>query len=495
MPAARPTALPLDLPGQILRRAVGVVALGVLALLGLGLAGMRDDVADELQGAKAAALLIERLSTLNLLDDTQAERAMHQWAASQQMRHLSVRVLDAQGQLVLLAGPVASPAGQDLPDAWASLWVGLQERLFAAEEPFTVAWTLARPQGGAWSVVLSAAPQSERQEALQSLMLASGVLVLMAAALLSLMAWNTRQALAPLSRLLAAIHGLEQAQPGQRHFDVQALPPMPIAELEALAAALRHLDAALALADTERRRLAQQVLGLQEEERAHLARELHDEFGQRLTALRLDTSWLLRQTQAAPELHGVVQQMAQHCAAIQQDIRSVLTQLRPLAEADEACTVATLVTLLQSLVTAWRRSAGAGLTLSLELGLAEQTHEPLPRDLVLMLYRISQEALTNVAKHAQAQAVRLTLQWQPQPGQAALLAWAVQDDGQGEPQVHAALQRGHGLAGIKERLWAWGADLEIGPALPGAQRPGLRLAAAVPVPESRPALSAAPQSR
>lgn len=481
MPAAH-TPLRLDLPGQILRRAAGVVAVGVAALLGLGLLSMRDDVADELDGAKAVAGLVERLSTLSQQEDQQAERALAQWAADGHLRHLSVRVLDASGRLVLQAGPPAPPEATAGPTPWDGLWRDLQARLFKADDPFTVAWALARPQGEPWSVVLSAAPQSEQHEALQSLLQASGVLILMALAMLGLMAWNTRRALAPLSRLLAAIQGLEQAQPGQRHFEVQALPPMPIAELEALAAALRHLDGALAQADAERRRLAQQVLGLQEEERAHLARELHDEFGQRLTALRLDTRWLLRQTVRAPELQAVVQQMDQHCAAIQQDIGSVLAQLRPLAVSDEACTVATLQTLLQSLVTAWRRSAGAGFSLSVEMDLGDHAQEPLPRDLVLMLYRISQEALTNAAKHAQAQTLSLSLQWQQAPGQSARLAWCVQDDGQGEPQPEHALQRGHGLAGLKERLWAWGADLEIGPAHTGSLRPGLRLAAAVPVP-------------
>ncbi|MDZ7813228.1 MAG: histidine kinase [Ideonella sp.] len=481
-PSSSSAPLSLELPAQILRRAVVVVALGVATLLGLGLLGMRDDVAEELEGAKAVAGLVERLSTLNLLDDAQAARALQQWAAESDLRHLNLRVLDAQGSEVLKAGPPADALDGVPPDSAAPGWREWQARLFKAEDPFTVAWVLARPQGEPWSVVLGADPQSEQDEAMRSLLRASGVLILMALTMLALMAWSTRRALAPLSRLLAAIQGLEQAQPGQRRFEVQALPPMPIAELEAVAAALRHLDGALAQADAERRRLAQQVLGLQEEERAHLARELHDEFGQRLTALRLDTRWLLRQTPQAPEVQAVVQQMDQHCAAIQHDISSVLAQLRPLAVSDEACTVATLETLLQSLVTAWRRNAGAGFTLSVALDLGDHAHEPLPRGLVLMIYRISQEALTNAAKHAQAQAVSLSLQWQQEPGQAACLAWLVQDDGRGEPQPEHALQRGHGWAGLKERLWAWGADLEIGPAHPGAARPGLRLAAAVPLP-------------
>jgi two-component system sensor histidine kinase UhpB len=94
--------------------------------------------------------------------------------------------------------------------------------------------------------------------------------------------------------------------------------------------------------------------------------------------------------------------------------------------------------------------------------------------LLLTLYRISQEALTNVARHANArQAVlRLQLRGPAAPGAPLQLAWSVTDDGIGVPAPGAARQRGNGIAGIQERVWAQGGDLRLGPARPGSLAPG-----------------------
>jgi two-component system sensor histidine kinase UhpB len=86
----------------------------------------------------------------------------------------------------------------------------------------------------------------------------------------------------------------------------------------------------------------------------------------------------------------------------------------------------------------------------------------LPRELSRALYRISQEALTNVARHARATraVLQLTLQ---RRADGDLLHWQVSDDGQGLGEPAVALQRGNGLAGIRQRVWALGADLECDP--------------------------------
>ena len=85
---------------------------------------------------------------------------------------------------------------------------------------------------------------------------------------------------------------------------------MPIGELQAIATALRELANALEGAEQQRRVLSQQVLTLQEDERQRIARELHDEFGQRLTALRADAAWLARRIGQDPQAHAVVSAMA-----------------------------------------------------------------------------------------------------------------------------------------------------------------------------------------
>ena len=225
-----------------------------------------------------------------------------------------------------------------------------------------------------------------------------------------------RRALAPLNRLLAAIAGNENHDL-QR---VQALPTMPVRELEAVAASLRHLAGALDAAQARRRLLSQQLLSLQEDERARLARELHDEFGQRLTALRVDAAWLSRRLAGQPETGPVIAGMAKQCQQIQHDICGLLTRLQPFGPPDlalrsadgvalvETHSLARLIELLRSLVAAKSTSAGReGTALHLKWltaqadgqtgpapGTARAEAWRLPQALALSLYRISQESLT-----------------------------------------------------------------------------------------------------
>jgi two-component system sensor histidine kinase UhpB len=244
-------------------------------------------------------------------------------------------------------------------------------------------------------------------------------------------------------------------------------------ELDVIAAALRDLAQALDDASEQRRALSQKVLSLQEDERAHLARELHDEFGQRLTALRLDATWLQRQlalqAQASPSaeaparLAEVVDAMAARCAEVQADIRSLLVRLRPLASAAGESTIAwtEVVDQLQSLVQAWRASAARGaadvdMRLLLQPGPAAPPLE-LRRDTALAVYRLSQEALTNVARHAHASRADIVLGWQDDAS-GRWLIWQARDDGIGITDPAQAQKRGNGLGGMQERVWALGGE-------------------------------------
>lgn len=500
--------LPLDLPRQVMRRA-GLVALLTLllaALLGLQRAGSNID--DEVDAALALAEVVARLGRLAQADDARllAELRAQQDAAP--LRHLALHIHAADGRR-LLGPPAPPPAGAAL--GW---FYALHRELLSAPERRQVSWLLPRPQGEPWTVALAASPESERREALSDL---AGMLLLLLgsiAGLLLVMRWNVTRAFAPLSALLGAIDAIEQRAPDA----VQHLPRMPIRELEVIAAALRRLAADLDRAEAQRRLLSQKVLTLQEDERNFLARELHDEFGQRLTALRVDLSWLGRQLADRPELLTLVQAMAARCGAVQRDIRELLVRLDPLGprgadttEAQDALTLGQLLQLLHSLVQSWQgppEPAGAeppGRTeFRLETGrqpgsaaaaghaatpLALQALQAadeallLPRALALVIYRLSQEALTNAARHAQARHVllRLTLE----PGQA--LCWQVSDDGIGIADPARALQQGNGLGGMQERVWALGGAWHW-----QTTGPGLTLQARLPWPARQPEQDPAP---
>ena len=90
---------------------------------------------------------------------------------------------------------------------------------------------------------------------------------------------------------------------------------------------------------------------------------------------------------------------------------------------------------------------------------------------------MSQEALTNVARHASASQVQLCLRLQPR-GEGSTLDWSVEDDGCGIANLDEACRRGNGLAGLQERAWAFGGELHCGP---GAGGRGLRLSTRLPL--------------
>lgn len=476
-----------------MRRAAAVAAAVLLLALGLGLTRMGGDIDDEIDAAMTLAGLVARLGSLQHIDDRSALESLRALQADRPLRHLSLQVQAADGRLLLGPPP---PAPEPPPLGWL---LALHRQLLATPDGRQVSWTVPRADGGPWTVSLAASHDSERREAMANLLVTLLLLLACVAALLLVMRWNLRRAFAPLGRLLDAIARIE----GQDARAVQALPAMPIRELEAVAAALRHLGAALESAETQRRLLAQQVLTLQEDERARLARELHDEFGQHLTALRVDATWLARRLADQPALGSVADGMSAQCEQVQQDIRALLSRLQPFGPASEVAadagavpaeSLARLTALLRALVASWAsadgRDGAPGCRLVLAWQAPDGRQQPwpegvaaeslrLPRPLLLALYRISQEALTNVARHAQAGEAVLSLCCRgiAAPGQPLRIAWEACDDGIGLADAAATTLRGNGLAGLQDRVWAQGGLLRRSAARPGATRPGLRLEA------------------
>lgn len=209
--------------------------------------------------------------------------------------------------------------------------------------------------------------------------------------------------------------------------------------------------------------LARQLIAVQESERLALARELHDELGQGCAAVRAETA-LIRLCGAADRAATLASAERADRAAQQlyQAVRGMLRRLRP-ANLDELG----LIAALQELCESWEERSGVPCIFH---------HEALPRELGdavdIALYRVTQEALTNVMRHARASAVRVKL------GRSAQgeLQLSVEDDGRGMDL--AAATRGLGLLGATERAAALGGELEVR-ASPGA---GVQLVLRVPMP-------------
>lgn len=493
MPAAQPDptdfrSAPLDLPRLVMRRALWV-AFGALALaVAIGLAGARYDTGQEIAGALRLAQANQLLATLATVDDTTALGRLRELGG---LRHVQLQILGdpRDGTPLLLQSADAPPPG---PLVAALLKLNGQFGSEARQDG--VSWPLQRPGGRTWTVAFTGTPQSEQREAMQNLVALFGLLAGCCALMLVVMQVNVRRAFSPLQPMLRAIALVEQ----QDLRPLQALPAMPIRELDAIAAALRHLAVSLQQAEDARRLLGHKVQTLQEDERQRLARDLHDEFGQRLTALRVDAAWLRRRVADVPELLAVVAGMEAHCERIQKDVRHLLARLQPLDGDSTSApreSLGRLRELLDDLVSGWSGRAAAldgqvaAPSLQMRIGEAATARDAtpqelerlmLPRDVVLAVFRITQEAMTNIARHAVASSAKVEVRIETSGnGETRTLDWQVEDDGRGIADLAAAFQQGNGLAGIKERIWAVGGELDAGPTRETAPR-GLRLHARLP---------------
>jgi signal transduction histidine kinase len=232
------------------------------------------------------------------------------------------------------------------------------------------------------------------------------------------------------------------------------LPPFDLAELSAVRDVFNHLAESLGAALAERNELTRRLIVLQDDERLHLARELHDEFGQSLAAIRA-LALSIRQTAAhdCPELLSECDGIARTATDMTETLRGALFRLRP-PDIDELGLAASL----EGLIAGWNgRLRGQP---RFEIGLSG-SFARLPAAVSANLYRIVQEALTNAAKHAGATRVALRLDMygaETTAGDRAAQEIELAIDDDGEPS-NPAIKPGMGLLGMRERVTALGGRL------------------------------------
>ncbi len=235
-------------------------------------------------------------------------------------------------------------------------------------------------------------------------------------------------------------------------------------ELRRRKVAEARLEAAL----TDNRRLAHQYVRLQEEERKTLARELHDELGQYLNVIKLDAVAIRDgRLQGATSLHERAEAIVANCNHIHRALTSLIRQLRPVGLDELGLGAA-----LEHCIDTWRpRLPDAQLSLELEGEFGD-----LAEAVTLTVYRVVQEALNNIAKHAAAGKVTMRLERAPAgAGAPDLVTVTVVDDGVGVDTTVPT--QGLGLIGMRERVAALAGRLKV-TSSPGR---GFELQAQIPV--------------
>jgi two-component system sensor histidine kinase UhpB len=260
-----------------------------------------------------------------------------------------------------------------------------------------------------------------------------------------------RRAWQPLGRLTRLMQSIDPLKPGRR---------IPVygggSEVVELTASFNRM---LDRIEAERLDYGRRTLAAQEDERRRVARELHDEIGQTLTALMLQLGSSARH--APPDIKEELADATETARATVEALHRILRELRPEA-LDDLGLPSALATLAD------RVMERTGLPVSVEL---DDRLPPLAPEEELVVYRVAQESLTNVVRHSGASRAKLCLS-----SEVDGVSLAVRDDGRGMNGSPV----GNGIRGMQERALLVGATLEIQPAEPH----GLEVRLAIPI-ESR----------
>jgi signal transduction histidine kinase len=418
------------------------IVLVLVALLGVGITVqvrivLQNALVSQLQEQSVSITrdVAARATDLILINDL---FALHQLLVETQTNNPDVQyafIVDEEGEII------AHTFGSGFP-------AGLLEANTVSPEAHHETRVLATDQGGIWDTAVpifdgqaGVARVGLSEESIQatvttltSQMLLTTVMVsAVGIAAATLLTWIVTRPILNLKQAAQAV--------GRGDFS-QYVTPWAGDEIGELAQAFNAMTADLAQADHERKereqlrtRLLEQVITAQEEERKRIARELHDETGQALTSLmvRLQT---MNQQCPVPELKPQMEEVRQLIAQTLDDVHNLAVELRPSVLDDLGLEAA-----LQRYIQDYRRRFRLEIDL-VAVGLDER----LPPAAETTLYRIVQEGLTNIARHAQARTASILLE--RRNGRVRVI---IEDDGQGFALQQVAGSGRLGLYGMRER--------------------------------------------
>jgi two-component system sensor histidine kinase UhpB len=266
-----------------------------------------------------------------------------------------------------------------------------------------------------------------------------GILALSIVLTLCVNLWMLQRRFRPLERLIDRVERIDPAVPVGDSLEE----PEPVAEIDRLSHSFRRL---LDRIEEERRRSGTLVMRAQEEERRRLARDLHDEVNQALTAILLRLEALGQDT--PPEQAAEVAELKRLVNQAMEELLNLARHLRPSALDDHG-----LMPALEAQLKRFSSRTGVEVRLN-----REGDPNELPEDVQTALYRVTQEALANVARHAGATVVEVDVEVAEQ------IELRVRDDGAGFHPGELASDSGGiglGLGGMAERARLVGGELDV----------------------------------
>lgn len=397
---------------------------------------VRQELAAELRAAMAGARQTVSGTFEDLPRSDHSLRDLRQLVhAFDGNRHVRMAVVDRQGQALL----TSRPSGEAPPPAWFGRLVEVEAAAVVLPIPDAPGQGLAP----GLRLVLTPTPQSDARsawnEAFTMLKVITGV-----ALIGGVLIWLAVGAgLRPLVLL-----GKQFAKVGQGDY-AAAVPEAGPPELRLLQRGFNAMTGQLAATMRRNRQLGDQIVRLQEEERAEIARDLHDEIGPRLFAVGLDAALLAQLCEAGKPAEAIrhAQEIQQAVVHMQGQVRDLLGWLRPARLTEFGLAAA-----IKDLVAFWAgRRGDIAFALDLpETALDESTAE--------VAYRVVQEALSNAMRHARPARIAITLAHEA-PDR---LTVRIENDGVPQTAPDASRSGGLGLLGMRERVEAHGGQLAYG---------------------------------
>jgi two-component system, NarL family, sensor histidine kinase UhpB len=255
--------------------------------------------------------------------------------------------------------------------------------------------------------------------------------------------WAIESALKPVNRILVALTNLEEGKLDTR------LPSFELPELASIGDKFNGMAETLEQSIKRNLGLSRQIIGLEEAERKSLARDLHDEIGQSITAIHVDAQAILNikdiDTFNFEKLRISAQAIVLVTKKMMGITHQILNRLRP-----ETIDKLGLKEALEDLVSSWSTKLNGAVC---SINIAGE-FKALPETIAITAYRIVQESLTNIARYANAQKVSVGVF-----EEANTLVLMIEDDGKGFKQDKVT--KGFGLQGMRERIEGLSGEFEL----------------------------------
>lgn len=370
---------------------------------------------------------------------------MRQLSTIKKTRHIQITVVRADGTESEWLTDKSEPNQDNIPPYWF-------QKAVTTDYP-SASYNVNLMDGSTRTIVIRADPIDEVAEAWSESQAFFWSIVVMMTFIFVAINIVFQSMLRTVHTILSGLRRVESGEYGKK------LPRFRISEFDAIASEVNNLSDALDTARQSNQALARHTMHIQENERQTMSRELHDEMGQSLTAVKAMAVATKQPKAKIPEIADSIIEICNHLSVV---VRSMMRTLHPLSLSDLGLTAT-----LTDLVSEWRRR-NPSLNVKLDY---DEAIDWLDEEVAIHVYRIVQESLTNVVRHADATEAKVTIRRQLSSTKAQVVI-RVEDNGIGG----SVEGEGFGILGMRERVESMGGQFRF-ESVPGT---GVRVRATMP---------------